>query len=136
VLALAGSAFAYWTGASSGTGTGLAATGGTVTLTGTVASGIAPGLTRDVTFTGVNTSTAAVYVTRISFSTLSADVGHSGCVVTDFSMPDTTENSDVPVTGTNPPFSFPAVGHLTFADTTSNQDACKGATLTLVLSGS
>ena len=134
VLALAGSAFAYWTGSGSGTGTGTVGTPASIALSGTVASGIAPGNSRLVTFTATNTSDSPVYVTKISLTNITTDGSHSTCLLTDFTMADTSEGVEVPASTTG--YTFTAKGTLAFADTGISQDGCKGAPLTLSLAGS
>jgi hypothetical protein len=133
-LVAAGSAFAFWTGSTGGSGAGTVGTPGAITLTGTIANGIAPGLTKSVSFTGANSSAAPIYVAKISLSSVAVDAGHSACAIADFSMADVTENAEVP--GNATAFPFPSAGSLVFADTSANQDACKGASLTLTLAGS
>ena len=131
-LAVAGAAFAYWTGTGSGTGSGTVGTNGTVTLTGTVASGIAPGTSKSVSFTAANSSTSPIRVTTVHLDSVAADGAHSGCVTADFTMADVTENHQVPAGATAE--ALPTNGSLVYANTAVNQDACKGATLTLTLS--
>ena len=134
VIAIAGFAYAYWTGSGSGTGTGTAGTSSTVTVTGTVASGIAPGTNRAVTFTAANASTSPIYVTTVSLVSIAPDAGHATCAVADFSMANVTENHQVPAGATAE--ALPTNGSLVYANTGVSQDACKGATLTLTLSTS
>ncbi len=132
LVGIAGLAVAFWTGTGSGTGTGTAGTSGTATITGTVAPGIAPGTSRAVSFTAANPSGAAIQITTIHLDSVAADAGHSGCVTADFTMADVTENHQVPAGATAE--ALPTSGSLVYANTAVNQDACKGATLTLTLS--
>jgi len=132
VLAITGIAVAYFTGGGSGSGTGTVGTSGTVTLTGTVADGIAPGLNRPVTFTAANATESAIQVTTVSLDSITPDAGHAACVTDDFTMADVTENHEVPAGATVEP--LPTDGSLAMENTAISQDACKGATLTLVLS--
>jgi hypothetical protein len=129
---IAALAYAYWTGTGSGTGTGTAGTSSTVTLTGTVASGIAPGTNKAVSFTAANAGSSPVQVTTVHLVSVAADAGHSGCTTADFTMADVTENHQVPAGASSEP--LPNNGSLAYANTGVNQDACKGATLTLTLS--
>lgn len=133
-IAITGVAYAYWTGTGSGTGTGTVGTSSTVTITGTVAPGIAPGTSRPVSFTAENADTAAVQVTTVHLDGVSVDAGHSGCTVDDLSMANVTENHEVPAGATAEV--LPEDGSLVYANTAVNQDACKGATLTLSLTSS
>jgi hypothetical protein len=125
-------AFAYWTGNGSGSGSGAVGTNGAATLTGTVASGVAPGTARAVSFTAANPSSSAIRVTTIHLESVTADGAHAACSTADFSMADVTENHQVPANATVDP--MPTNGSLVYADTAVSQDACKGATLTLTLS--
>ena len=134
LVAIAGLAYAYWTGTGSGTGTGTAGTGGTVTITGTVAPGIAPGTNRAVSFTAANPSTSPIQVTTVHLESVAADAEHATCTTADFTMVDVTENHEVPAGATVEP--LPTDGSLVYANTEVSQDACKGATLTLTLSSS
>jgi len=134
VIAIAGFAYAYWTGSGSGSGTGTAGTSSTVTVTGTVASGIAPGTNRAVTFTAANASASPIYVTEVQLVSVAPDVGHATCETDDFTMADVTQNHQVPAGATVNP--LPTNGSLVYANTGVSQDACKDATLTLTLSTS
>lgn len=62
---------------------------------------------------------------------IAADAAHSGCAMTDFSMADVVQNTTVPAGSTA--LALPNNGSLVFANSAANQDACKGATLTLTL---
>lgn len=131
-IAVAGLAYGYWTGSGSGTGTGTAGTSGTAEITGTVAPGISPGTAEAVSFTGANPSDSPIQVSVISLVGVSPDAGHAACDTADFSMADVTEDHQVPAGATVEP--LPVDGSLVYANTPVNQDACKGATLTLTLS--
>jgi hypothetical protein len=129
---IAALAYAYWTGTGSGTGTGDVGTGGSVTLTGTVTDGVAPGTSVPVSFTAANATDSPIRVTTVHLESVSVDAGHSGCNTADFSMADVTQNHQVPGNATAEP--LPNNGSLAMANTAVNQDACKNATLTLTLS--
>ncbi len=132
LVAIAGFAYAYWTGTGSGTGSGTAGTSGTSAITGTLAPGIAPGTSRAVSFTAANSSGSPIRITTIHLDSVAADAGHSGCTVADFTMADVTENHQVPAGATVEP--LPTNGSVAYANTAVNQDACKDATLTLTFS--
>jgi hypothetical protein len=134
VVAAGGAAFAYWTGSGSGSGSGAAASGGSVTLTGTLAPGIAPGLSRKVTLTAANPGESAITVKTVQLVGVTADSAHADCAVADFSMAPVTEDHSVPAGATAEP--LPNQGTLVYESTSANQDACKGATLTLNLASS
>lgn len=139
VLAAAGGAYAFWTGSGSGGGSAVVAPGGgTVTVTATVAPGIAPNLSRAVSFTAANATSSAITISGIQLASLTPDSGHSSCVTGDFTMANVDEMTGSPAIGHPVPANatvdvLPINGSLVYHDTTINQDACKGATLTLVL---
>jgi hypothetical protein len=132
VVAIGGLAYAYWTGSGSGTGSGTVGTSGSVVLSGSVTTGIAPGTSEPVSFTAANSSSAATQVTTVHLESITADAGHSACTTADFSMANVTQNHQVPAGATADP--LPNAGTLAYANTAVSQDACKGATLTLTLS--
>ena len=83
-----------------------------------------------MSFTADSTNPGSVRVGTVHLASVTFDAGHSGCSAADFTMPDVVENFEIPNgTGT----ALPNNGTLTFADTASNQDACKNATITLNL---
>ena len=133
VLAIALSAigaFAYWTTTGSGNGSAsVAASNGTVTLHGTAPTNLYPGGSSSVTFTADNAGASDLYVGTIHLQGVSADGGHASCVTSDFSMGDVTSNTVVLANANGQALN--GTGTLNYANTGSNQDACKGATLTL-----
>lgn len=130
-LAAAG-AYAYWTTTGSGSGSAAVASGnGTVVLHGTAPTDLYPGGSSNVTFTADNAGTSNLFVGTIHLASVSADGGHSSCVTSDFTMPDVTSNTVVNAGATGQ--ALTGTGTLSYANTTANQDACKGATLTLNL---
>jgi hypothetical protein len=131
-LALAGSAYAYWSGSGSGSGGANVANGHGVTLSATVADGIAPGLSSSVSVTAANAGASAVQVGTVSLVSVTADGTHAQCNVSDFSMAPVIENHSVPAAATAE--ALPVHGSLVYANTGVSQDGCKGATLTLSLS--
>jgi hypothetical protein len=132
LVAIAALAYAYWTGTGSGTGEGDVGTSGSVTLTGTVTDGVAPGTSVPVSFTAANSTDSAIFVTNVHLDSVAVDAAHSECNTADFSMADVTQNHQVPAGATAEP--LPNDGSLAMANTAVNQDACKNATLTLTLS--
>jgi hypothetical protein len=70
----------------------------------------------------------------VHVESIAADSGHASCATADFTMADVTENHQVPAGATAD--ALPNNGSLVYANTAVNQDACKGATLTLTLSSS
>src|SRR5207302_10600248 len=87
LLIVAGAAIAYFTSTGSGTGTATVGSSSAVTLHGTAASTLYPGTSSSVSFTVDNPSPGTQRVGTIPLASVSTDAGHSGCVVTDFTMP-------------------------------------------------
>jgi hypothetical protein len=134
-LALSGIALAFssGSGAGAGAGTAILGHGGGVFLHASVPPGIFPGGRVPVGITVSNPGTAAVELGTIHLADISVDPAHANCVRSDFSMPDIIENDQVPAGAVN---YSQGGGTLFYADTDIDQSACKGATLTLTLSGS
>ena len=130
LLAGGGIAYAYWTTTGTGSGATPAATSsGTVTIAASFTSGIVPGGTRAVTYTAANPGTSKLMVKDISHLVTTSDVG---CLPAWFTIPPVNSNTVVPAGATAQ--ALTGSGTLTFVDSaTVNQDACKGATITLTL---
>src|SRR5688500_5831186 len=94
LVAVCAVGYAYWTGEGSGSGEGTVGTSSTVTLTGTVAPGAAPGTDSAVAFTAANADTSPIYVTTVHLDSIVADGAHATCNVADFTMADVTENHE------------------------------------------
>lgn len=123
-------AYAYFTTTGSGTGSATVGTSSGVTIHGTTTTTLYPGTSTEVDFTIDNPSSGHQYVAKIKLDSVSTDAGHSGCVMTDFTMPDVTTNQDF-ANGNGQ--AVTATGTLSMANN-GNQDACKSAPLTLHLS--
>ncbi len=129
-LVVASSAYAYWTTTGSGTGSGsVSASNGTIVLHGTIDTALTPGATSAVHFTADNAGTSSLYVGSVH-AVVSTD--KPGCLVSDFTISDTVENQQVPAGSTG--LALTGAGSIAMADTALNQDACKGAAITLTLS--
>ncbi len=134
VLAVAGIAFAYWTTTGSGSGSGtVAASNGTLTLHGTISNELTPGGSSPVAFTADNANSSSEQVGTVK-AVVSIDAAHAsaGCQASDFTIADTPENQVIAAKGTG--VSLAHEGTISMADTSANQDACKGATISLALS--
>ena len=132
VAAGAGTAFAYWTTTGSGTGSATtASSNGTIVLHASFANGLTPGGNETVTYTADNAGGSSLFVGTIT-PTVSLDSASvtAGCLVGDFTIPATVSNTTVPAHSTG--FAV-GTGTLSFADTSANQDGCKGAVVTLTL---
>ena len=120
-------AYAYFTTTGSGTGTGSTGSASALTIHGTVGSTLYPGTSATVSFTVDNPSPGSQRVGTITLASVTTDSNHSGCVLTDYTMPAVSANQTV-ANGNG--IAITATGTLTMADN-GNQNACQGAPLTL-----
>ncbi len=140
LLAFSGAAVAYFTTTGSGTGNAQVGTSSALTITPTItppSGGLVPGGTAaSVAFSVNNPSSGNQYVSTVSLSGVQAysDSGHTTnitgngagqCDTTKFSMTPVTENQNVPSGNT----ALASNGSLVFADSGTNQNACKSAYL-------
>jgi len=140
VVAGAGAAYAYWTAGGSGTGTASTGTTQDLTINQTSAiTGLGPGVAAK-TLSGDfdNPSDASIYVTDVTATGYTIDAAHvtAGCTVAqgNYTLGGTaTVGADVPT----------GVGEgawtgltVEMNNLTTNQDACKGATLTITYASS
>jgi hypothetical protein len=130
-VAIVAIAVAYWTGAGSGSGTANVAEGGEVTLTATVTEESAPGTTVPVELAASNATNSPVKVNTVELEEVTVDGAHETCDTADFTMADVLEEEEVGAEEAD--VELPNNGALVYANTGANQDACKGATLTLHL---
>ena len=129
-LGVAGGAYAYWTTTGAGTGSAAnASSNGTITLHAAWAAGaLYPGGSQTVTFTGDNAGASDLRVGTISSVVSTSD---PACLASDFTIADVVSNTTIPHGASG--FAL-GTGTLSMANSASNQDACKGATITLTLS--
>lgn len=131
VLAIAAGAYAYFSSTGSGTATATVGSSQAVVLHGTVSGNLYPGASSTVTFTVDNPSAGKQRVGAISLTEVKVDAGHSGCVTNEvFTMPVVAVNAQY---GPGNGQAVTPTGTLSMKETGANQDACQGATLTLVL---
>ncbi|HEX3432623.1 MAG TPA: hypothetical protein VHT25_01010 [Solirubrobacteraceae bacterium] len=133
VLAVAGIAIAYWTTTGSGSGSGaVASSNGTLTLHGTISNELTPGGSSPVAFTADNANSSSEQVGTVH-AVVSIDKSHAeaGCEASDFTIADTVENQVIAAKASAVALSN--AGSIAMADTSANQDACKGATISLAL---
>jgi hypothetical protein len=139
LLAGGGIAYAYWTAGGSGAGT--ATTGTNIPITAnqtTLITGLAPGVAAQTisgTFTNTNTGPAYVGTVTASIGSVAKAGGAPGtCDATDYTLasPAMTVNAEVPAGTAQGAWTGATIA---FNDKTGvngvNQDACKGATVTL-----
>src|SRR3954469_24716723 len=81
-------AYAYFTTTGSGTGSGTTGTNSALTLHATSTPSLYPGSSATVTFTADNPSSGHQYVTTVHLGSVTTDAGHSGCVMSDYTMTD------------------------------------------------
>lgn len=131
LLALSVAAYAYWTTTGSGSGSAAnAGANGTLVLHASFDAGLTPGGSTPVTYTADNSGTSSLQLHNIHSVVTTSD---DGCKASDFSIADVTSDVTVPKSTTGKTV---GTGTLAFADTDVNQDACKGATVTLTVTGS
>jgi hypothetical protein len=133
ILAVAGVAVAYWTTTGSGSGSGsVAASNGTLVLHGTITSALTPGGSSPVTYTADNAGSSSLQVGTVH-AVVSIDEEHAtaGCKASDFTIADTVENQVIPAGKSG--VALAKDGSISMADTAANQDACKGASISLAL---
>jgi hypothetical protein len=124
-----GAAYAYWS--ATGTGSGSAATAdGTsqVALVASFGAGIAPGGTRTVTYTATNPNSSSTTVSALG-ATVSTVA--PGCDPAWFTV---TAPAGTTALAANATSVALGTGILTFNDLNVNQDACKGAQITVNVS--
>jgi hypothetical protein len=134
VLGMSGAAFAYWTTTGSGSGSATnASSNGTITLTAVFAGGLTPGGSKSVSVQAANTGTSNLFVTTVSPDSpaITIDGPHvtAGCLVGDFSLTgfhSTGGQVNAAASGV-----VVATDTLNMENTSSDQEGCKGAIITL-----
>ncbi|MGK2878536.1 MAG: hypothetical protein ACSLFF_08180 [Solirubrobacterales bacterium] len=128
----AGGAYAYWT--SNGTGTGSASTdspaANQLSVSGNAISGLAPGVAaQTLTGTITNNGTNSFTVTGLS-AAITGVAGGAGpsCDATDYTLIQPSGVSGALAASASMPFSS---GSIVFINKATNQDDCKGATVTI-----
>jgi hypothetical protein len=124
-----GAAYAYWTTTGSGSGNATnASSNGTLDLHANFTGGLTPGATRTVTYTADNSNTSSLWVGSLT-PVVSVDSAHSACTPADnFTITATAPGTQV-LAGAAA--TVVGSGTLKLLDTTANQDACKGAVVTV-----
>jgi hypothetical protein len=133
VLAVAGVAVAFWTASGSGSGSGtVASSNGSLVLHGSIASGLTPGGSEAVSFTADNTNSSSLQVGTVhAVVSIDAEHAEAGCKASDFSIADTVENQTIPAKTSS--VALANDGSISMTDSEANQDACKGAEISLEL---
>ena len=137
-LAVAGIAYAFWTGGGSGTGSGTAASGVsglTANQTATLTAMYPGDSAQTITGNFDNPNSGPVYVNSVSVSIASVTKAGGAptgtCDATDFTLANTTMNVGAEVSSGNGVGSFSGATIKFNNKPTTNQDACKGATVSL-----
>ena len=122
-----GAAYAYWSTTGSGNGSAAASSGTSpITINVTVDPGVAPGTPKTITYTATNPNTSITPVTLIEPVVTTSD---AKCLPAWFTA--TVPDGPTTVTG-NAKAAALGTGTLTLNDdSTTNQDACKGALITV-----
>jgi flagellar capping protein FliD len=141
VLAIAITAFAYWTTSGSGSVSATAGSDAGVSVSGDPANGIYPGGSVPVTTTVTNSSASQTQFVTNLHVTISIDAAHAGngCLAswftykadsqgagTDANPRSVALNTELAASGNTT-----VDGHVFMSDPNTNQDACKGATIDL-----
>jgi hypothetical protein len=130
-LGIAAAAFAYWTTSGGGSGSGSVGTAAAASVHGTITSALVPGGSSSVTLTADKDAHTTYKIGAIT-GTVSVDKTHAdaGCAAADFAFVGPTADETVTAgTGTQ----TLTAGSVSMDNTSANQDACKGADLTLTL---
>jgi hypothetical protein len=133
ILAVAGVAVAFWTTTGSGSGSGtVGASNGTLALHGSVTNALTPGATSPVSLTADNANSSSEQVGTVH-AVVSIDAAHAtaGCQASDFTVADTVENQTIAAGASGVALAHNA--SISMADSAANQDACKGAEISLAL---
>jgi hypothetical protein len=147
VVALgAGTAFAYWTSTGTGSGTASVGTDKAVSINSVKADGLYPGASIPVTVNIQNDNPYLVFLANGITGSVTVDADHSGCDASNFSVSGPTPAAGIEIpkqaaataTDSDPiewsNSSAYQINMLAKADTSvtaNNQNACKGATLTI-----
>lgn len=130
-LAAAG-AYAYWTNSGTGSGTATTASpaGGQLSVSADAISGLAPGVAAEtLTGTITNNGTNSFEVTGLSAAITDVSGGAGpGCDATDYTLVQPSGVSGSLAAAGSMPFSS---GSIAFNNKATNQDDCKGATVTI-----
>ncbi len=134
VMAVAGAAIAFWTASGSGSGSGsVANSNGSLVLHGTITEALTPGGSSPVAYSADNSNGTSLQVGTVH-AVVSIDAEHAaaGCKASDFTIGDTVENQTVAAHSSG--VALANKGTISMTDSGENQDACKGATISLELS--
>ena len=141
VAVTATAAFAYWTTTGSGSGNAVAkSSNGTITLHASFGADITPGGSKNVSFSADNPGTTNLWVENLAVDGISvsnaydATTNASGCKASDFSVESSNIVQQTMIAAGQSGVALPNGTVLRFANSSQNQDGCKGATVTLSLS--
>jgi hypothetical protein len=125
-----GAAYAYWSTTGSGGGSALASPGtttSTVTINASFVAGLAPGGSEEITYTGTNPNSSSTTVTLDN----AVVTANNGCDATSWLAASVPTNTTTIAAGGTQTL---GTGTLTFLDDPMvNQNACKGALITVTV---
>ena len=131
LLAVAGAAFAYWT--VTGSGTGSANTGATTPITvnqTSTVTGLVPGTAAQaLSGTFDNPNSGPVYVTSVTATVTGTD--KTGCTASDYTITGSPATVATQVAAGSSVGSWSGISIAFNNKPSTNQDACKGATVTI-----
>ena len=133
VIAGTGIGYAYWTSSGTGSGSATASNGVNVVVNVGAATGLAPGGFVDVPVSLDNPSATDLQVSSLSLTSIAPDAGHSACDATLSGVSTAVTNpgaASVPAGATAQPYGKVRVS---MANSTSNQNACKGVIYTVAV---
>ena len=129
-LAVAGTAFAFWTSNGSGSGSGSVGTqSAVVTLNGTVGSGLKPGGSTTLAITGSNSGSDPSTVETITPGAITVP---AGCDPSWFSVSNEDPASPVELAAGSSNVAI-STATLSMTNAATNQNACKGASISVAL---
>ena len=132
-LAVAGTAFAFWTTTGTGSGSGnVGNQSANVTLTGTVGSGLKPGGSTTLDISGYNTGSDPTTVETITPGAITVP---AGCDASWFHVTgeDPSSPVELPAGGSAGSQTAIKTATLSMDNAATNQNACKGASISVAL---
>jgi hypothetical protein len=133
VLVSGGAAFAYWTNLGSGTGTAATGANAAITISQSGSSAVlqpgGPSSTLSGTFTNPNTSPVFVNTLTATLASVTGSVGTPACTIADYELEtaSVTIGAQVAVDDTT---AWSGI-KVRMLNSSTNQDACKNATVNL-----
>lgn len=128
-----GAAFAYWTNLGSGTGSATTGTNAAITIVQTASSAVlqpgGPSSTLSGTFSNPNTSPVFVNQVTATLASVTGSVGSPACTIADYALTTATITIGAEVLADDT--STWSGIQVRMLNSSTNQDACKSATINL-----